>query len=232
MLRLPSRCQFLNDNGGQVKIAIFYHCVLSGPRIPSEDYAVVLLQSQMNALNDSGLSDAADEIHLGINDNNGSAILLCAFAPGKSILKIHVDGQSELATLLDLQAWLKPGWFVMYHHMKGVCYPGNPVWERWRQCMEKVCVWNWEECVDALAKGYDTVGAHWLTHNKYSMVHRSHRYWGGNFWWARSDYLMTLPPLPPDSHAARYDAEVWIGSGKQNPSVLDFAPHWPMSCPI
>src|ERR1035437_2042273 len=217
-----------------MKIAIWYHCLLSGPRIPSEDHALAVLQSQMSALSKSGLGAEAQEIHLGINDTDGSALLVCAFAtePGKTQLQVHVDGQSELTTLRDLQTWLKPGWLVFYHHIKGVSYPGNEVRERWRRCMERVCVCNWHACPSALEAGADTSGAHWLTHQKYPMVNQAHRYWGGNFWWATSDYLLTLPPLSLDSFEARYDAEVWIGSGKTSPAVVDFAPHWPMSCTL
>ena len=217
-----------------MRIAVWYHCLLSGPRIPSEDHALSVLQSQMSALSESGLAAAAQEIHLGINDTDGSALLLCAFAPepDKTQLQVHADGQSELTTLRDLQAWLKPGWLVFYHHIKGVGYPGDLVRERWRRCMERVCVWNWKACTSVLEAGADTSGAHWLTHQKYPMILETQRYWGGNFWWATSDYLLTLPPLPPDSFEARYDAEIWIGSGKTNPAVVDFAPHWPMSCTL
>jgi hypothetical protein len=214
-----------------MKIAVFHHCVLSGARLPSPEHALCLFQSQMRALSQSGLAVAAVETHIGVNGPDGDVLLASCFTPGPlTVFHPHPHGESELATLADLQAWLKPGWVVLYFHMKGVSYPDNPVWERWRKCMEKVCVWNWEECVLAL-KNHHTVGAHWLTHEKYSMVPGVHRYWGGNFWWARSDYLLTLPPVTADSAAARYDAEVWIGSGGKKPVVLDFAPHWPLNCP-
>jgi hypothetical protein len=212
-----------------MKIAVWYHCLLKGPGI-NPDYAVALLQSQMNALRDSGLYSHANEVHLSVNGNDSDALTLTGFAPGPCELHVNGDGQSELATLRHLQAWLTPGWFVLYFHMKGVCYPDNPVWDRWRKCMEKVCLWNWESCVEALG-GYDAVGAHWLTHKKYPMVAREHRYFGGNFWWARSDYLLTLPPVTKDSREARYDAEVWIGNSRIPPLVHDFAPHWPLNCP-
>lgn len=218
-----------------MKIAIWYHCVLRGPRIPSEDHAVAVLQSQMNALRDSGACNDIEEFHIGVNGSAGDCLLALSLAPSKWCVPGHhqfENGQSELTTLGALQKWLKPGWLVLYHHIKGVQYPNNPVWDRWRNCMEKVCVWNWETCVRTIVGGgFDTVGAHWMTDKKYPMVGKDQRYWGGNFWWATSDYLMTLPPLPADSFENRYEAEVWIGKSPRPPRIYDFAPHWPMNCP-
>ena len=147
------------------KIAIFYHCLLRGPGI-NEDHAVSLMQLQMNALKESGLAKAADEIHVSVNGSMSEVMLLSCFSPNAvTVFHAHPEGKSELPTLAELSHWLTPGWFVFYHHMKGVTYPGHPVWERWRKCLEKVCVWNWEECVLAL-KNHHTVGAHWITHDE------------------------------------------------------------------
>lgn len=217
-------------------IAIFYHCVLNGPHIPSEDYAICVLQSQMMALKQSGLEDASSRIVVGVNGGDGDFLLVCSLAPkhSKVMVMCNKGGQSEIPTMQNLRDHLNvmQGHNVLYFHTKGVSYPGNQVWTNWRNCMEKVCVWNWKECVEALV-GYDTVGAHWITHEKYSSsgVLKGQRYWGGNFWWATSDYLLTLPPLPPDSREARYEAETWIGKSRIPPLVHDFAPHFPMNCP-
>lgn len=217
-----------------MKLAVWYHCALRGHGI-NEDHAIAVLHEQMNSLRLSGVMDSATEIHVGVNGNDSDSLTVCAFLPERSI-RVHVHtndvGQSELTTLARLQKWLEPGWFVCYHHIKGVSYPGNPVWERWRRCMERVCIRDWEACVDALDRGCDVAGAHWLTHEKYTMVPPSQRYFGGNFWWARSEYLLSLPPVAKDSRENRYEAEVWIGSGKKKPIVMDFAPHFPMNCPV
>ena len=73
-------------------------------------------------------------------------------------------------------------------------------------------VHRWRECVEHLAE-YDTVGCH--------LIHEG-RFWGGNYWWARSEWLKTLPPVPVDS---RYHAEAWIGyaDGRR----FDMNPGWP-----
>jgi len=214
-----------------MKIVVWHHAVLSGPRIPNEDHTLAIFCEQMRALKESGLADAADRLNVGVNGPDRDALVALACAPEKTRLHLHPAGQSELSTLYCLQQSLEPGWLVFYHHMKGVQYPGNPVWDRWRDCMERACVWNWLDCVYALQNGNDTCGAHWLTHRKYQMVPEGQRYWGGNFWWASSDFLMTLPPVAADTWENRFQAEVWIGQGPRAPIVQDFAPHFPMSCP-
>lgn len=214
-----------------MKISVWFHAVLSGPRISHPDYAISLLQSQMNALTVAGIP--ITELHIGVNGSDHDSLTAASLVPEKAI--VHVNGpsaQCELATLKRLRESLEPGWFVLYHHMKGVQYPGNPAWDRWRNCMQNVCVNHWQECVDELDRGCDTVGAHWMTQKRYAMIPKGQRYWGGNFFWATSDYLMTLPRLAEDTWENRYEAEVWIGKSKYDPEIHDFARHFPMKgCP-
>lgn len=215
-----------------MRIIVWYHCVISGPRIPNGDYAIQILQEQMSALSHSGLADMADEIHIGVNGGDSDALLVSAFCPDKSQLHVHGPfATSELSTLHQLRQGLHPDELVLYHHIKGVQYPDNHVFANWRRCMQRHCVYGWRDCVKELESGADTVGVHWMTQRKYPMVGKDQRYWGGNFWWANSNYLITLRPPPFDQWEKRYDAEVWIGWGKSHPRVVDFADHFPMKCP-
>lgn len=211
-----------------MKIAVWYHGLLSG-NIPSEDHALSVLAEQMTELKRSGLADAASEIHVGINGPDRDALLASSFCPDKTTLHCLNQGRYELATMRRLQAWLRPGWAVFYHHIKGVKYPDNPIWSRWRRCMQRHCVTEWRQCAHLLERGIESCGAHWLTQQKYPFV--TTPIWGGNFWWSTSDFLLTLPPLPPDDEANKMYSEVWIGRGKRHPRVIDFAPHFPMHCP-
>jgi len=207
-----------------MKIAVWYHCVLSGTRIPSENNAIAILSEQMSSLKRSGLADAAHEIHIGINGSDSDALTVCAFAPERSVLHISPNGDTELPTMNAMRNWLKPGWAVLYHHIKGVQHPANHSFHNWRRGMERVCVFEWQACVSALDR-YDTVGSRWHT------PYPTQRYWPGNFWWARSEYLMGLAPLvDPQYHNRtewdnRYEAEVWIGKCNGQPKILDLNPH-------
>ena len=209
-----------------MKLAIFYHCLLSGPRLPSEDFALAILAEQMHALKESGLFDAAQQRCFCVNGGDGDFLTLGSLAPAPGNIVAHHDGQSEIPTMNLLRQNLKPGWFVMYHQMKGVTHPGEVSYENWRRRMEHACVWNWQRCVADLERGYDAVGCHWLTPERFPGAVTS-PFFGGTYWWARSEYLMQLPPLPADTHANRYEAESWIGRRRPYPRVQDYIPGWP-----
>ena len=51
---------------------------------------------------------------------------------------------------------------------------------------------RWRSCVEKLERGYDTVGCHWLTPDAYRQIVSS-PFYGGNFWWAKADYIRKLP---------------------------------------
>lgn len=199
-------------------IAVFYHCWLP------DDQAIRILCEQMLALKDSGLAEAAFELHI-VHDGGGmDGQIIKAVMPAKADLRI-IPGHGEAGTLNWLRdCWLpgKIGWDVCYHHIKGASHPGDR-YGHWRHCMERAVIWNWRACVERLRHGCDTVGAHWYT--PYDQ-----RYWAGNFWWAKADYLKTLPPIPPNTvNGKSYEAEVWIGKSKHAPRTHDFAPHLPQT---
>lgn len=138
----------------------------------------------------------------------------------------NADGVGELPTMKRMQDWCKdnPGHNVLYFHAKGSIHASGSAYDSWRHCMQRACVWNWKQCVHDLEHGCESVGAHWLTPELMPFIGRT-AYWGGNFWWATSDFLNTLPPI--DINANRYEAEVWIGRGPRRPRVRDYAPHFP-----
>lgn len=213
-----------------MKIAVFYHCKICGWGIPDSDFAVRLVASQMDALNKSGLADAADEIHVGINGGTYPAATLRNLAPKKAFLHVHGDdATSEIPTLRVLQdEWLrgKQGWYVLYHHSKSVTHPNHALYENWKNRMQGVCVMRWRECVADLDAGYEAVGCHWLTGQQYPGV-ICIPFFGGTFWWATANYLMQLPTLPPATWGGRGEAECWIGRRRPYPKVKDYIPGWP-----
>ena len=44
---------------------------------------------------------------------------------------------------------------------------------------------NWRKCIDALNVGYDVAGVNYFT--------KPAKHFSGNFWWANSEYIKTLP---------------------------------------
>ena len=209
-------------------IAIFYHAILSGgARNVNFNYAVNLVAEQMFALRNGGLIDKASEFHVGLNGNYIDQIALSVLCGKSAVISCHgPDAVSEIPTLAMIQQWVSkhPNWYVVYHHTKGVS-TANHV-QNWRRRMERFVITRWQDCVAQLESGKDACGCHWLTPETNPGTINS-PFFGGNFWWAKSKYLMSLPILPKDSWENRYEAEVWIGKGKKRPFVHDFYPGWP-----
>lgn len=211
-------------------LAVFYHCILSNGALPIDtQYACAVMNEQMTALKRSGLAGAAEVISVGVNGDSEDAAMARLFVPTKAAMMIHgKQAVTEIPTLQALRSWL-PGhadWYVLYHHIKGVTHPTEPLYARWRKRMEHACVWGWRSCVNDMDNGIDSCGCHWLTPEQFPTLARS-AFWGGTFWWATAKYLLTLPPLPPATWANRFAAEDWIGRGPQRPKVRDYYPGWP-----
>lgn len=213
-------------------IAIFYHAIFSGGTIPVDtSFACSIMREQMSALKRSGLMDQADEMHVGVNGDEGDAAIARMLIPRPSV-KFTAHGPhttTEIPTLNVLRNWL-PGhedWRVMYHHLKGVTHPGEALYEAWRRRLEKAVVWGWRSCIADMDRGIDSCGAHWLTREQFPNLVHGPPFWGGTFWWATANYLLTLPPLPPATWANRFEAEHWIGKSPQRARVRDYCPGWP-----
>lgn len=214
-----------------LKIAVWYHAIVSGGTIPVDTvFACQIMAEQMRALNVSGLAEAADEIHVGINGGEEDMQIARLFVPAKSQFIVHgAFTTTEIPTLEALRAWL-PGhedWRVLYHHTKAVTHPGQDLYRDWRRRCEIATVWKWREDMAAMDGGVDSCGAHWLTPEQYPGLVIQYPFWGGTFYWATAKYLMTLPPLPPPIWQNRYEAERWIGKSPIRPRVLDHFPGWP-----
>jgi hypothetical protein len=209
-------------------IAVFYHCLLrSEQRVIEMDYALTLIAHQMDALHRSGLEEAASSIFIGVNGDESDAMAVACLAPNKADVVHHGSGATtEIPTMNVIRQWAieHPDTYVMYHHSKGVSTPNQQ--DGWRRRMEAISVWGWQECFKALQRGYDCAGAHWLTPEKHPGAITS-PFFGGTFWWAKTNYLAKLPALPEATWQNRYEAESWVGKGNPRPRVMDFYPGWP-----
>jgi len=217
------------------KIAAFFHCIVRGGSVPIDTTkACAIIQEQMIAYQQSGLLDAADEFYVGVNGDADDVEIVRLFVPCKKVQFIAhgLGATTEIPTLNVLRKWL-PGheeWNVVYAHSKGVCYPDHLLYHAWRRCLERTVVWGWRDCLDEIAKGRDSCGAHWMTPEQFPGKVES-PFWGGTFWWATAKFLLSLPPLPPPTWKNRFEAENWIGRGPSRPSVTDYHNGWPsMDC--
>ena len=226
-------------------IAVFYHCLFFKGEPPELlPQAIEVVVEQMMELKRSGLEDAAQEIHVGINGGEESKELAQLVLPPKAKLIYHgLQCRNECRTIVEIEKWL-PGhenWMVLYFHTKGITHVPNTGYAqmdaRWRRCMMKNCVTRWPECVASLKSGYEAVGVHWLT----GMCNGSQHYFAGTFFWATGKYLRTLPSIFErerikvsgiDNIDSRYEAEVWLGNGPRIPRIRDMdRSHGIMQCP-
>ncbi len=217
------------------KILVIYHArIFGGEPAVAEGHAIDIMVEQMTSFARCGLLPLCSQFVMGLNGDERDRWALEMIKPYKAELVLHgTAANSELPTLHWLQGWLAdPGhgdWYVLYFHLKGARHGTNDALTMaWRRCMEGVVLTHWQRCVRALDEGYETAGAHWLTNAQYgSIVKRA--FWGGNFWWAKAEFLRSLPALPANRSCREDDflAETWIGDGPRLPKALDLRPHWP-----
>jgi len=139
-------------------------------------------------------------------------------------LIVHEDQGWEQATLVRMRSMVRDESFVLYCHTKGASREHVPegrhwaddIGRRWRRYMSSGVIGKWREAVQALDDGFDTAGCQWL-------IRDNRQCWPGTFWWARGDYLKSLPAIGLDN---RFQAEPWIGL---NPVVHyhDLTPEFP-----
>lgn len=214
------------------KIAIFYHCLFclgNPPELLPGAFDVVA--EQMDALKRSDLLEAATELTVGVNGGEESRMYANLIIPPKARMVYHgLGSRSENLTMLEMEEWLKTheDWNVLYFHSKGATHTERRYIAHgtaWRRCMMKHLIWGWRKCVLDL-NNVESVGCHWMHECK-----GTQNYWGGNFWWARSSFLRTLPSILSreririsgvESLESRYEAEVWIGNGSRLPSRIDY----------
>jgi len=219
-------------------IAIFYHCLFfldSANNLLGNAFNIV--KEQMDQIKSSGLLEHTKEFNAGINGGAESQPVAKLALPAMANITLHgLQCRNECRTICLLEDWIAshPDWYVLYLHAKGCTHPeGNEFSTIWRKCMMKNAVTNWRRCVKDLDEGYDSVGSHWMTGEQ---TPPGQSIWAGNFWWAKTSFLATLPSIMLrdriklsgiDSIESRYESEVWIGNGPCLPRVKDYhGPGW------
>jgi hypothetical protein len=214
-------------------IALFYHCCFYLGEPPTlKPGSMAIVKGQMDALRSSGLLEAAASFTVGINGSRESVSCVKQCLPSGTQLHWHgVESKSENLTIREIEKWAPghPDWNTLYFHSKGVSNGGlDDFSNRWRSCMMRHLVLNWRNCVVDLNSGIEAVGCHWMRG-----LDDTQHYFAGNFWWAKSSFLNTLPSINEraaiKTHGlaaaeSRYEAEVWLGNGPRLPRVKDYHP--------
>lgn len=229
-------------SGYMKPIALFYHCLFFYGDPPElRQYACDIIRDQMERLMGSGLLAASSHFLVGINGGEESKSIASIIIPSKAKLIFHgLQSRAENLTLVELEKWVPahPNWNVLYFHAKGATHDGIGEYSKfsakWKDCMMGDLVDNWRRCVADLNL-VESVGCHFMR----GMADGSQNIWAGNFWWANSNFLATIPSIflrdrikisGISNVESRYEAEVWIGNGKL-PSVKEYRPNGGNGCP-
>jgi hypothetical protein len=177
-------------------IAVFYHLHQYG------DWQNFLAE-QSALLIDSGLVNACQFIHIGVN---GSEI---------------PDSHDKFRFVQNLEPWTEetptlvalrdfcadnPDHEVLYMHTKGITQPMQSTHD-WRKIMEYFCIEKWQDCVEKLSE-HDAAGCLFMDDCYYGFF----PHFSGNFWWANASYINRLDHSYLTS-GIRQNREFWIGSG-------------------
>jgi glycosyltransferase involved in cell wall biosynthesis len=193
------------------KIAIFYHVYQYGDWEKLFEHQIIRLQK-------SGLYDAADYMHIGVNGSYRMPFNLDKV----NVVKRNKVITTERDTLLDLHDFCKknPEYKVLYFHTKGLSWFGTNMYETsvaWREYLEYFVIDNWRICEEKL-DSYDTAGTeHYLNAVQNDVLVKDMPHYAGNFWWANASYVSTIDPKYLDAAPfGRYNSEFFIGSKNGN----------------
>jgi hypothetical protein len=196
-----------------MKNKLYYHFHI--PDTPS--HWELLLYEQLDCIEGSGLQHQC-EVEICVSSNQENYKKLQEIIKSYSFLKSswfditieenknHYEGTTLLKLYIECSSYDNIG----YIHSKGITLLSKEV-NRWRKVLEYGVIEKWNDNINALNKGYDVSGIFWMGNH-----------FSGNFWWAKSSYIETLPRpviekwdnhnVPVDSHwSSRYRYEGWIG---------------------
>lgn len=184
-----------------------------------------IIKEQLNEIVVSGLYDAVDEIFVGCvgDKKNIDSVRAIFFAHNKIRISTHQSNvkKFEFPTLSLIQKKAsqihEKDFFCFYIHTKGVTYPNSPHYEggnAFRAFLNHYVITKWKDCVKLLYNGRDVAGAGWIDSGEFPTHFR------GNFWWANSEYIKSLPELSSIDKKNRFMAEFWIGSNDPYAGVL------------
>lgn len=107
--------------------------------------------------------------------------------------------------------------FTLYFHTKGCGRIINDFKKNWDEAMTCAVINNWDKCLEKL-KFYNCVGLYFRKTPELKQFHFS-----GNFWWARNNYIKTLPKIE-NPNKNRFYYEFWIGEKKSLEEMNAFCP--------
>jgi hypothetical protein len=168
-----------------------------------------IVANQERIIAESGLYAMVDEIYYVVIGDNQFRIEGERYTLLAQSMNMKLSENFTLNLLRDKAISRTDNFQLFYIHTKGVTKPTVKSIQDWRAYMEYFNISCWPYCLDALEHS-DAVGVNRRVFAK-KRVH-----FNGNFWWANSSYIKTLPELSSNGYGRkvnRWDGEFWIGDG-------------------
>lgn len=125
---------------------------------------------------------------------------------------VETDSGWEQETMRHIPEIAKDHSQLFYAHTKGAVMTSENQ-HSWRQTMTYYNVLQWRTMLSEL-QHHDLAGIWWIPKEVHPAPH-----FQGNFWWANTNYLLTLPEI---ENSNRWQAELWVG--QQQPNIYDAYP--------
>ena len=204
------------------KIHVFFHicCINNYIEVANEIIDKII---------GSGLYGEATKIFYSIL-GNADASLIERFKKLDKLELVYSSAdikEVEYPTLIKIYEFcLKNDSMVLYLHTKGVSNPRDRFRQLWRKRLLQKTVGEYNVCIKQLNSGYDISGCGWKEMPKagqrVNYAIGTYPHYSGNFWWANSNYIRTLPNIKKieEHHRAvrhnkfdkyRLNCESWIG---------------------
>lgn len=172
-----------------------------------------IVLEQLAEMRDSGLIEAADQIHVTVLGSGGVSWFERVLP--NCVIDYYSSNtlEFERPCLYSLKEWSKENDAkVLYLHNKGTTRTRSrgPV-AAWRRMMQWFLVDNFRACLNLL-EDYDAVGCNVVDKgNALAMDGEDHRlHFSGNFWWANTAHVRRLPGLRDDIVDMRKDRAYWL----------------------
>ena len=200
-------CEFIrmcNARASRKKYCFIHSCTFLHSGTAALDYLV-------DKINASGIIDALDAVFINnigipIEENKYNKFLTNSTNNDKYTLTNYSENERlhENPTLNKLKRFSENNKdsYVLYLHTKGNSYPNaRQEINDWTNMMLYFLVENHEDCFRALDGAHDTVGC--------NLGASPAPHYSGNFWWAKTNYIATLPALN-ECVSDKMAAEFWL----------------------
>ena len=167
-----------------------------------EPKGINIFNDQINYLKESGLYDKLDYIFVTLLGKN---VLLTHDYKIKVIYYSENQNEMEFPSIQRIKYFadnISKKIKILYIHTKGVTNKDHSY--EWRKYLEYFLIEKNSLCLNALDH-YKCVG---VNHQYYYDENKYRNHFSGNFWWANSDYIKTLPLL--EINEDRYVVEHWL----------------------